>query len=159
MIALVGGCQRQPTSASILDGRARVPDAEGVVTAVTLRSVTLDGGRSYDVSRQLESFSVYNGAPTALLAKRGQYVQVGVRAGKVVWIQSFGTPVGDPPAVVFTGELLSRIGSRLRFSGGATLRLADGVQPPPVGDLECVIAPRRHAVVGYSVLSGAASGA
>jgi hypothetical protein len=156
---MVGACQRHVTSASILDGRPRLPDAEGVVTAVTLRSVTLDGGRSYAVSPKIESFSVYNGAPTALLAKRGQYVQVGVRGDKAVWIQSFGTPVGDPPSVVFTGKLVSRTGSRLHFRGGATLRLAGGVQPPPVGDLECVIASRRHAVVGYSVLTGAATGA
>jgi hypothetical protein len=159
MAVALGSCHSGGGSGSVLDGRPRIPSAEGVVTAVTLRRVTLDGARSFGVSRRLESFSVYNGAPTPLLAKRGQYVQVGVRGGKVVWIQSFGTPIGDPPAVVFTGRLDGVAAGRLHFSGGATLRLGDGVPRPPTGvDVECVIAPRRHAVIAYSVLTGAATG-
>jgi hypothetical protein len=47
-----------------LDGSPRVPDVEGVVTKVAddFSTITLDGGRTYDIPRDVQSFSSSDGS-------------------------------------------------------------------------------------------------
>src|SRR5688500_1864220 len=73
---LLAGCAKSDSHRLVLDGRPRVPDVEGVVEQISLEKVTLDGGRSYGVRKDLQSFSTYDLAAVPMLQRLGQYVQL-----------------------------------------------------------------------------------
>lgn len=139
---------------SVLDGRPRLPSVEGVATSAGRDGVTV-AGRRFAVDPRLESFSPYDGGPVPLVSWRGQYVQAGVRKGRVVWISGFGPPLGAPATITFTGRTTGVVDGRLRFAGGVTLRVAHGLQAPPAGaKVQAVVYVNRREVVSYTVLSG-----
>jgi hypothetical protein len=134
----------------VLDGSPRVPDAEGVVEDISFDRITLDGGRSYGVSRKLASFSTYDLAAVPMLHRKGQYVQVGLDGRTVVWMAGIGVVVrvpGTAPVVFYNGDLLRVDGRRAVFRDGTVLRLGPGVQSPrSPGPLRAEIDPVAHAV-------------
>ena len=107
VVVALGGCgsSKAKPATSVLDGTPRRPSAAGVVTAVTLTEISLDGGRPLHLSRRLEAFSGLDGAPLAVLGTQGAYVQVGVVAGDVRWLGSLGPPIGTPSVVVVRGHV------------------------------------------------------
>ncbi len=134
----------------VLDGSPRVPDVEGVVEEISFERITLDGGRSYGVSKELRSFSTYDLAAVPMLHRRGQYVQLGLDGGKVAWMAGIGVVVRAPgaaPVVFYNGYLLRVDGDRAIFRDGTVLRLGRGVESPlPSGQLRAEIDPEAHAV-------------
>ena len=134
----------------VLDGRPRLPDAEGVVENISFTRITLDGGRSYPVSKTLQSFSTYDLAAVPMLQRQGQYVQLGLDGHTVTWMAGIGVVVrapGQPPVVFYNGFLLRVEGRRAVFRDGTVLRLADGVTSPATGALvRAEIDPDRHEV-------------
>ena len=120
----------------VLDGRPRYPDAEGVVTAVSLAHVSV-GGRRYPVSDELQCFSTTTLEALPLLQRKSQFVQVGVHDGKVRWLASYGVVVRPPaglPTVFYTG-VFERLDQERRavFEDGSVLRLESGVSAPLPG--------------------------
>lgn len=135
----------------VLDGRPRYPDAEGVVTSVSRSRITLDGGRTYKVSADLESFSTYDLQPISLFQRDKQYVQIGVHGGAVTWLAGIGAVVripGQAPFVSYVGRLKAIDSDhRAIFFDGTVLRLAAGVQATPGGGPgRVLIDPDRHVV-------------
>lgn len=144
-VAACGGGGVKPIA---LDGSPRFPDAEGVVTSVTVRQLTLDGGRVYDVSKKLQSFSTYTLETVSLLQRKGQYVQVGLHGRTVVWIGTIGAPLPqNPPVVYYLGTLVKVDQGRLVFRDGTVLRLGPSVTTPTKSGLVRVeIDPSQHVV-------------
>lgn len=133
----------------VLDGRPRYPDAEGVVSVVTLERLTLDGGRSWPLRRDLQSFSTYDLGATPVLQRQGQYVHVGLRGKEVAWVAGIGVVVAvERPVVFYNGHLLRVDGKRRAvFRDGTVLRLAGGVRSPsPEGPVRAEIDPAAHRV-------------
>jgi hypothetical protein len=147
---VLGGCGRGVAHPLVLDGRPRLPDAEGVVEQISFERITLDGGRTYGVHSDLQSFSTYDLAAVPMLHRLGQYVQLGLDGKKVAWMAGIGVVVrtGDaPPVVYYNGTLLRRRGQQLFFRDGTVLRLADGVTSPvEQGLVRAEIDPLRHSV-------------
>jgi hypothetical protein len=144
----------------VLDGRPRLPDAEGVVESISFTRITLDGGRSYAVSKKLQSFSTYDLGAVPMLQRQGQYVQIGLDGRTVTWMAGIGVVVrapGQAPVVFYNGHLL-RVddfgghpeapgGRRAVFRDGTVLRLADSVTSPvSEGLVRAEIDPDRHEV-------------
>jgi hypothetical protein len=120
-----------------------------VVTSVSVRRITLDGGRTFDVSRKLQSFSTYTLETVPLLRRRGQYVQIGVHGNTMTWIGTIGAVVPvQPPVVFYSGRLLRTDSQRrLVFRDGTVLRLAGEVTSPvPTGVVRAEIDPAKHDV-------------
>jgi hypothetical protein len=138
---LVGGCGGHSSE--------RRPDVEGVVTAVDVHQVTVDG-TSYPVSPRLRSFAAGTGQTVPLLWRAGQYVQVGLKRHTAVWIEGIGAVVrveGHPPAVYFTQVLRRVSGGKAVFADGTILRLGS-TRPPahlPVR-VQVEIDPAAHAI-------------
>lgn len=134
----------------VLDGRPRFPDAEGVVEEISFERITLDGGRSYRVSKELRSFSTYDLAPVPMLHRKGQYVQLGLDGDKAAWMAGIGVVVrapAAPPVVFYNGHLLRLERDRAIFRDGTVLRLADGLESPFLeGLVRAEIDPARHEV-------------
>jgi hypothetical protein len=149
LLALTG-CNGGGKPRLVLDGSPRLPDAEGVVEQVSLERITLDGGRSYAVSKELASFSTYDLAPVPMLHRQGQYVQLGLDGTKVAWMAGIGVVVqlpGTAPVVFYNGYLVRVEGERAVFRDGTVLRLERGVESPrPSGQLRAEIDPEAHAV-------------
>jgi hypothetical protein len=147
---LIGGCRGGGGGHRVvLDGRPRYPDAEGVVEQISLARITLDGGRSYGVRNDLQSFSTYDLAAVPMLQRQGQYVQVGLTGKKVAWMAGIGVVVrtGAPPVVYYNGVFVRRDGERAIFRDGTVLRLAAGVTPPvEQGLVRAEIDPALHTV-------------
>ena len=147
-VLLAGGCRRGGHPL-VLDGRPRVPDAEGVVEEVSFDRITLDGGRAYGVRKDLQSFSTYDLAAVPMLHRRGQYVQLGLNGKKVAWMAGIGVVVrGDaPPVVYYNGVLVRREGARAIFRDGTVLQLAAGVAAPvEQGLVRAELDPALHTV-------------
>ena len=147
-LLLLPGC-RGGSHRLVLDGRPRIPDAEGVVEEISFDGITLDGGRSFGVRRDLQSFSTYDLGPVPMLVRLGQYVQVGLDGKKVAWMAGIGVVVrtGAPPVVYYNGVLVRRAGDRAIFRDGTVLRLADGVTGPvKTGFIRAEIDPAQHRV-------------
>lgn len=120
-----GGDQRVP-----LDGSPRVPDAEGIVADVTRERLTLEGGGTYEIGEELQSFSSQTMQAVPVLQRKGQYVHIGVDGDRLVWIAAIGSVVpGDDPVVYYTGEAEEVEDGRVTFEDGTVLRLAKGVRP------------------------------
>jgi hypothetical protein len=133
----------------VLDGRPRFPDAEGVVEQISFEKVTLDGGRSYGVRKDLQSFSTYDLAAVPMLQRQGQYVQLGLDGRKVAWMAMVGEVVrgGAAPVVYYNGTLVRLDGDRAIFRDGTVLQLADGVTSPVgTGLVRAEVDPSLHRV-------------
>ena len=130
---LLGGCARSGDDRLVLDGRPRHPDAEGVVEEISFDRIILDGGRSYGVAKDLQSFSTYDLAAVPMLHRLGQYVHLGLNGKKVEWMAGIGVVVRSPaapPVVYYNGVLVRLDGDRAIFRDGTVLRLAAGVTSP-----------------------------
>src|SRR5439155_16749512 len=130
---ILAGCPKSDAHRLVLDGRPRIPDAEGVVEGISFDRITLDGGRSYGVRKDLQSFSTYDLAAVPMLQRLGQYVQLGLSGQKVAWMAGIGVVVrrpDAPPVVYYNGVPVRRDGSRLIFRDGTVLQLAGGVTVP-----------------------------
>jgi hypothetical protein len=143
-------CSARDGHRLVLDGRPRFPDAEGVVESVSFTRITLDGGRRYGVSKQLQSFSTYDLGAVPMLQRQGQYVQLGLDGRTAVWMAGVGVVVrvaGQAPVVFYHGHLLRTDGRRAIFRDGTVLRLAEGVTSPVgTGPVRAEIDPARHEV-------------
>lgn len=136
-----------------LDGSPRRPDAEGVVVKASASGLTLDGKRSYEVSKKLVSFSTYNRKVVPLASTVGSYVQVGVNGDTVVWLSKIGpvaTGADGKRTVQYQGDLVDVDSSDLIFKDGTVLRLGKGLTPPadPLGPTYVVLDADEHVVQG-----------
>jgi hypothetical protein len=146
---LLAGCAKSESHGVVLDGRPRVPDVEGVVEKVSFEEITLDGGRSYGVRKDLQSFSTYDLAAVPMLQRLGQYVQLGLDGKKVAWMAMIGEVVrgAGAPVVYYNGVLLRLDGDRAIFRDGTVLQLADGVTSPvETGFVRAELDPSLHRV-------------
>lgn len=128
---VVGGCSRGGDGSGRvkLDGSPRVPDAEGVVADVSREQLTLEGGKTYEIGDELQSFSSQTMTASPVLQRKGQYVHVGVDGDRLVWIAAIGSVVpGDEPVVYYTGTVESVDGQQVTFDDGTVLRLGKGVE-------------------------------
>jgi len=148
VVCLVAACSGGGGDTIKLDGSPRVPDVEGVVRRVDLRSVELADGRRFTVERDLQLFSTYSLESLPLLGREGQYVQMGVDGKKVRWMASVGAIVrGSPPSVFYTGHLLRMEDERLIFRDGTTFRTVRRYPDALVGSFVIVdIDPDRGVV-------------
>ena len=141
------GCSGDDAPVVVLDGSARVPDAEGVVQQVDARRITLDG-RRYQLSPELQAFSTYTLEAIPVRNRRGQYVQVGLDGDTVEWLAAYGVVVraADGPATVYyTGVFVRAAGGRAVFRDGSTVELDRGVDVPARGvRVRVDIDPVRH---------------
>lgn len=125
-----------------LDGSPRPSDAEGTLVEVAddFSTLTLDGDRTYDVAEDLLAFSAIDGTVQPVLRWVGQYVQVGLEEGTVVWLGGISAVAeldDEPPVAYFTDVLVGMRGRRATFRSGTVLTLARGVDvasdlPAPV---------------------------
>jgi hypothetical protein len=145
----LSGCSKSGKERLVLDGRPRIPDAEGVVEKISFEQITLDGGRSYGVRKDLQSFSTYDLAAVPMLHRLGQYVQLGLDGKKVAWMAMIGEVVRGttPPVVYYNGFLVRLDGDRAVFRDGTVLQLADGVtSPSDHGPVRAELDPALHRV-------------
>lgn len=149
VLVAAGACSRKgPSDTLVLDGRPRLPDAEGVVVHVSRERIVLDGGRAYSVSPALRSFSTQTMATVPVLGRENQFVHLGLRGDTMVWIAIVGAVLpGDPPVIYYTGSLREVKGGRAYFADGTVLGLAPGVAAPvKSGFLQVSIDPKSHLV-------------
>ena len=154
-VVLGAGCRGGDDEPVVrLDGSARVPDDEGVATSLSHASITLDGRRTYPVSRRLISFSTYTGAIEPMINRKGQYVQIGLdeEDGKkvMVWMAGIAQVLQTAePAVYYTGIYTRRAdGGRAVFRDGTVIQLSPGVTVPKAGTGVIVrIDPATHKAV------------
>lgn len=134
----------------VLDGRPRLPDAEGVAVSISHTEIVLDGDRRYAVADGFKSFSTYTLALEPMVSREGDYVQLGLDADDAVWMAGIGGVLHtDPPTVLYEGRLDRVEGRRAIFRDGTVLRLAPGVSVPDVDADTFVVAeidPARRAV-------------
>jgi hypothetical protein len=145
----LAGCATSDSHRLVLDGRPRPPDAEGVVEKISFESVTLDGGRTFEVRKDLQSFSTYDLAAVPMLQRLGQYVQLGLDGKKVAWMAMIGEVVraAEAPVVYYNGVLTRLDGDRAIFRDGTVLQLADGVTSPvETGIVRAELDPALHRV-------------
>lgn len=146
---MLAGCSKSDDDRLVLDGRPRIPDVEGVVEKISFEEITLDGGRSYGVRKDLQSFSTYTLEAVPMLQRMGQYVQLGLNGKKVAWMAGIGVVVrgAAPPVVYYNGVLVRREGERAVFRDGTVLSLAAGVAPPvEQGLVRAELDPALHTV-------------
>lgn len=145
---LLGACSGGGGDELVLDGTPRRPDAEGVVTAISFQEIRLDGGRTYKVSKELQSFSTYDLAATPMLQRKGQYVQLGVDGDVAEWMAGIGVVVraaGRKPVVFYNGDLVEVDGDEAVFADGTVLTLAEGAAAGvPKGPVRAEINPSTH---------------
>ena len=145
----LAGCAERDSDRLVLDGRPRLPDVEGVVEKISFESVTLDGGRTFAVGKDLQSFSTYDLAAVPMLQRLGQYVQLGLDGKKVAWMAMIGEVVRGrgAPVVYYNGVLLRLEGDRAIFRDGTVLQLAEGVTSPVErGFVRAEVDPALHRV-------------
>lgn len=131
LVVAACGPGEDPAPDIVLDGTPRHADDQGVVTKISLESLTLDGERTYPVSSKLKAFSTVTLELEPMLSRDGQYVLVGVADGKVVWMAGVAQVVpGTPRRAFYTGTLEQVGDGRLVFRDGTVLDLADGYRPP-----------------------------
>lgn len=152
----VGGCGGGGgDDGLVLDGSPRVPDDEGVATALDRQGLTLDGERTYELSDELASFSTSTLAAEPFIQRRGQYVQVGLAGDTVVWMAGFAAvlPVAGTDSVFYTGTYENQVEGRATFADGTTLRVADGVQPlEPGTEVQAQIDATTHEIIAVTIL-------
>ena len=138
-----------------LDGSPRFPDDEGVATALTRESITLDGKRTYDVSDRLRSFSTYTLEIEPMLNRKGQYVQIGLDGKSMVWMAGLAAPVttAEGTNVFYVGDLKRIDDEQAIFEDGTVLKLAKGVRAD-AGRVQARIDVRRRRVAELRPVSG-----
>lgn len=120
MLLLVGcSASSSKTEAPV---QARIPDVEGVVTAVDTHRIVIDGKR-YVVSDDASSVSTYT--LKAVPVRVHTYVHAGLDdEGRVRWVATIGLVTQtNPPVVHYTGRLRSARGARAYFEDGTVLRV------------------------------------
>ena len=132
----------------VLDGRPRIPDAQGVVSDVSRESIALENGKRWKLVDEPQSFSTYTLATVNLLQRKGQYVQLGLDGDRVAWVAAIGAVAElDPPVVFYNGQLERIDGRDAVFKDGTVLRLAPDVRSPVVkGAVRAEIDPARGVV-------------
>ena len=137
LAVLTSGCSRGGDDEPVvrLDGSARVPDDEGVATSLSHASITLDGKRTYPVSKRLISFSTYTGAIEPMITRKGQYVQIGLDEENdklvMVWMAGIAQVLNTKePAVYYTGIYLRREDGRAVFRDGTVIQVSPDVTVP-----------------------------
>jgi hypothetical protein len=155
LLAGAGGCGDDSRGGGVaLDGSPRVPDAEGVVAAIgpDFSTLTLEGGRTYRIPKDVQSFSTIDGSTQPLRRRVDQYVHVGLDGDTMVWIAGISAVIdtGGTKAVYYGGELRNIAGSRLEFTDGTVLRVAKGVTVPAEAEGKRVLAtidPQQRVIV------------
>lgn len=132
-----------------LDGSPRVPDVEGLVARVSLKSITING-RAYRVSAKLQSFSTYDGSPAALLGRKDQYVQAGVKDNVVGWLAGIGAVIQPAGTVFYLGDLVGVQKGRAVFRDGTTLAVAPGIDRSTRGRVRAEIDAARRVVTSVT---------
>lgn len=150
-LGLAGCAGEEPSPAVQLDGSARYPDDQGIATSLTHERITLDGERTYAVSRSLIAFATGTATLEPMLTRQGQYVQIGLDGDVMVWMAGVAAVVDLPqgPRVFYTGRL-KRVddAGRLVFRDGTVWEVAEGLsQPEPGQHLQLEIDPARHRAV------------
>ena len=155
--ACSGGSSKSasPTKYVPLDGSARHPDAQGVVTKVAKDFSTLElDGHRYAVAKDLQCFATQDGSTLPLLQRVGSYVQVGLKGSKVVWLANIANVVrrpGQADVVYYSGTVIRVAGGTMIFRDGTVLPVVAALHlptPPAKGALVTVtIDPRKREVV------------
>lgn len=144
-------CSSSDAPAAVkLDGSPRVPDREGVVTAVSEKQITLDDKTELKVAKKVLVFSTYNRRSVPLAGLKGKYVHLGVKGSTAEWIAQIGVVQGTPPTALYEGELLGVDGQQMTFKDGTVLRLAKGLTAPAgaTGHTLAVVDAATHFVTG-----------
>jgi hypothetical protein len=134
---LAGGCSGGASAPAItLDGSPRFANDEGVVSAVSLTSLTLDGKRTYKVDRKMRAFDTTTLQAVPLLTRKGMFVQIGHGGRTVAWLASYTLVVslpGRPTTSFHTGKLKAPDKGRAVFTDGSVLSVAPGIVIPRAG--------------------------
>lgn len=138
-------------SSNAITSKLRIPSDEGVVTAVSVLKITLDGKRTFAINRDVESFTASSHTVTALRAWKGRYVHVGLDSGRrIKWVAGLAiAPRGDHPTIFYTGKFGQYNGDYIVMQDGTAQRLARGVRPKlSTGDgVLVLIDPKVHRAV------------
>jgi hypothetical protein len=144
VLAACGGGSGSSTATPVtyvrLDGTPRIPNDEGVITAMAddLSTFTLDDVRMYRTDASMQSFSTVDGSTQPLKRRLHQYVQVGLRGTTALWVAGIAAVVasdGRPGIAYYTGAPARVSNREVDFADGTVLTLATGVDPPPAGAL------------------------
>lgn len=151
LASAAGACGRGSDAERVtLDGRPRVPDVEGVVAEVSFTELTLEGGGTYEIRRDLQCFSTYTLEPLPLLGRKGQYVQLGLAGDRVVWLASIGGVVAaERPTVYYTGHLVEVDDGRAHFRDGTTFALGEDVSVPRPGFVQVAVDPAEAVISSF----------
>jgi hypothetical protein len=132
-LVLVAACGGESSDVA-LDGSPRVPDVEGVVVSIAddASSIELDGGRTFQLERDLESFSTTDGSTTPVRSWQDKYVHLGVEGKTARWIAGVASVVeqGEQELGYYIGVLNRVQGQRLEFKDGTVLRLDGDLDVP-----------------------------
>ena len=134
-LVLAVACSKgAPAPDIVLDGRPHAPGDEGVLSALTERTLSLDSRRDYRLSPKAKAFAAASLQKVPLGGRLGQYVQVGLVKKTVVWIATFSAVVQLPgkPPVAFHIATLKQVDAERRavFADGTVLRLDSTVELP-----------------------------
>lgn len=152
MIVAVACSSHPSTGPTVkLDGSPRVPNVEGVVTSVSLKAITIDRQR-FKLSPSLQSFSTYDGSAAAVLSRKDQYVQAGVKNGVVGWLAGIGAVVRPAGVVFYLGDLVDVQKGRAVFRDGTTLRVGQGVDASVRGHVRVDVDAARKAITAITAL-------
>jgi hypothetical protein len=149
LVVALGACGGGGGAPVALDGSSRVPDDEGLVTAVELDTITIDGARTYEVDDDLVSFSSIDLSTVPLLFTEGQYVQVGVKGSRIRWLGALARPLTTSPArVVFEGTVERVADGQVEFTNGTVLTIDGDVDVHAFEGkrVRVGLRPDRHAV-------------
>lgn len=156
VLALIGlsvGCS-SPEAKSILEKDHRIPDVEGVVMEVGPSGLTLDGGRNFEISPNVESFTTQSHDSTPLSTWKNRFVQLGVADKQVIWIAGVGIVAGEPEQVLYTGKFQKAQGGRAYFADGTTLKLGSAKPPSKPGPVAVVIDPNSRRIKSITAQAG-----
>jgi hypothetical protein len=125
---------------------ARVPDVEGVVSAVDGHRIVIDGTR-YVLADDAASVSTYTLDPVPLRTHTFVHAGVDDDTGRVQWVATVGiVSRTDPPRVRYTGRLRSVRDGRATFADGTALLVADDLRLEP-GFLAVELDPATDRIV------------
>jgi hypothetical protein len=119
-----------------IESDRRVPDVSGIATNATLDRLEIDGDRSYEIDRSVESFLTRSHRISPILGWEGKYVHVGLDDDdRVIWIAGIGQVSGKPPTVFYSGvfESFDRSTREATFEDGTVLKFERGVEAPQRG--------------------------
>ena len=130
----------------------RVPHLAGIVEDITFEWLILDGDR-HDLDPYVEIVSSYDTSLTvSLIETKGNYVHIGRKDRKVVWMSVLGAPSGEPPRVLYVGTVKQTLSDR-RFAlqDGTVLQLSKELSPPrPREQIRVLIDPEVDLVTEIS---------